>query len=140
MANLQNNPYYQAALEYIKNTDLNALPEGKTIIDGDNLFVNIQNKNLKKYGEARLEVHNKYIDIQIPLSCSEQYGITPRSECTQPDGEFNEVKDVLFYNDGYKEVVTLQPNELITFEPDTAHAPMIGEGPIHKAVFKVKVC
>ena len=35
--------------------------------------------------------------------------------------------------------VTVAQGEMITFEPEQAHAPLIGEGTIHKAIFKVKV-
>ena len=65
---LESNKYYQAALEYIKTTDLAALENGKHLIDGENLFVNIVDSAMKTPEQARLEVHDKYIDIQIPLS------------------------------------------------------------------------
>ena len=35
--------------------------------------------------------------------------------------------------------VTVEAGGSITFDPDTAHAPLIGEGTIHKAIFKVEV-
>ena len=35
--------------------------------------------------------------------------------------------------------MTVKVGEAITFDPDTAHAPLIGEGKIHKAIFKVEV-
>ena len=136
---MKNNPNYIAALEYIKATDLNALPCGKHLIDGDNLFVNIVDSNMKTPQQARLEVHDKYIDIQIPLSKGETFGIKPRSECKEPDGEFNTEKDILFYKDPVEKTVTVPAGEMIVFAPDTAHAPLIGEGTIHKAIFKVKV-
>jgi len=137
--NIENNPNYIKALEYIKKTDLNALETGKHIIDGDNLFVNINDSQMKTPEQARLEVHDKYIDIQIPLSKSESFGIKPRMECKTPDGEFNTEKDILFYKDKDWKTVSVSPGESIVFEPDTAHAPLIGEGTIHKAIFKVKV-
>ena len=62
------NPYYAAAMEYIRNNDLNALENGKHILDGDNLFVNIVDSQMKTPQQARLEVHDQYIDIQVPLS------------------------------------------------------------------------
>lgn len=136
---LENNPNYAKALEYIKTTDLNSLEPGKHMIDGDNLFVNIVDSQMKTPEQARLEVHNKYIDIQVPLSKSETFGIKPRSECKEPDGEFNSEKDILFFKDKDWESVTVEPGKAITFDTDTAHAPLIGEGTVHKAIFKVKV-
>ena len=137
--NCEKNPNYIKALEYIKNTDLNSLEPGKHFIDGDNLFVNINDSALKTPEQARLEVHDKYIDIQIPLSKDESFGVKPRSECREPDGEFNTEKDILFYKDKDWKTVSVKAGEMIVFAPETAHAPLIGEGSIHKAIFKVKV-
>ncbi len=137
--NYEQNPNYIKALEYIKHTDLNSLETGKHFIDGDKLFVNINDSQLKTPEQARLEVHDKYIDIQIPLSKDESFGVKPRSECREPEGEFNTEKDILFYKDKDWKTVSVKAGEMIVFAPETAHAPLIGEGSIHKAIFKVKV-
>jgi YhcH/YjgK/YiaL family protein len=136
---LDNNKYYLAAIKFIEENDLSELEPGKHLIDGENLFVNIVDSQMKTPEQARLEVHDKYIDIQVPLSKEESFGVKPRRECVEPDGEFNAEKDILFYNDKDWTTVTVKLGEAITFDPDTAHAPLIGEGTIHKAIFKVKV-
>ena len=56
----------------------------------------------------------------------------------EPDGEMNTEKDILFYKDPVGVTITAKPGEVITFDTDTAHAPLIGEGKIHKAIFKVR--
>ena len=137
--NLKNNPNYVAAMEYIHTHDLNSLENGKHFLDGDNLFVNIVDTNLKTKEDARFEVHDRYIDIQVPLDKAETFGVKPRKECTMPIGEMNTEKDILKFEDPIIETITAQPGEPVTFAPETAHAPLIGEGPIHKAIFKVKV-
>ena len=136
---LDNNKYYQQALQYIADTDLTELEPGKHLLDGDNLFVNIVDSQMKTPEQARLEVHDKYIDIQVPLSKAESFGVKPRSECKEPDGEFNAEKDILFYKDKDWTTITVEVGQAVTFDPETAHAPLIGEGTIHKAIFKVKV-
>lgn len=136
---LTTNPFYAKALEYINTHDLNALENGKHIIDSDNIWVTIMDCDMRKPECSRLEVHNEYIDIQIPLSTSEQFGIRSRSTCTMPDGEFNKEKDILFFDDAFEKTITVGIGKAITFSPEDAHAPLIGEGVIHKAVFKVKV-
>ena len=133
------NPNVQKALEFMKTTDLNRLPAGKHVIDGDNLWVNIVDSDLKTRSAARLEAHAKYIDVQIPLSGEETFGIKPVAKCVRPDGEMNTEKDILFYDDPVEETVTVQAGEPIIFGPDTAHAPLIGEGRIHKAIFKARI-
>ena len=137
--NITSNPYYQRALEYIQQNDLNTLPNGRHTIDGDNLLVNIVDSELRSPSEAKFEAHNQYLDIQIPLTAPESYGVKSRSECQQPIGEFNEADDYILFEDEITTIVTRQPGEMIVFTPDDAHAPLIGEGPIHKAIFKVKV-
>lgn len=136
---LATNPYYAKAKEFIENNDLNALPLGKHLIDGEDLFVNVVDCQMKTKEEARLEVHDAYIDIQIPLSKGENYGVKPRSGCTQPEGEMDNEKDILFYADKVENVITAEAGEIVTFAPETAHAPLIGEGMIHKVIFKVRV-
>ena len=136
---LDGNKYYLAALEYIEKTDLSELENGKHLLDGEHLFVNIVDSAMKTPEQARLEVHDKYIDIQVPLSKAESFGVKPRSECREPDGEFNAEKDILFYKDKDWTTITVEVGQAVTFDPDTAHAPLIGEGEIHKAIFKVEV-
>lgn len=82
---------------------------------------------------------NQYIDIQIPLSAPESYGVKSRNECLQPIGKFNDADDYILFDDEITIIETRQPGEMIVFTPDDAHAPLIGAGPIHKAIFKVKV-
>lgn len=136
---LLQNIYYKNALEYISRVNLADLTPGKHILDGENLFVNIVDTKLKTASEARLEVHNTYIDIQVPISGPETYGVKPRSECTSPAGEFDEGNDIQFFDDPVEQMVTAVPGQAVTFTPDTAHAPLIGNGTIRKAIFKVKV-
>ena len=136
---LDNNKYYLAAIKFIEENDLSELEPGKHLIDGEHLFVNIVDSKMKTPEQARLEVHDKYIDIQVPLSKAESFGVKPRKDCMEPDGEFNTEKDILFYKDKDWTTITVKVGEAITFDPDTAHAPLIGEGEIHKAIFKVEV-
>ena len=70
---------------------------------------------------------------------AESYGIKARKDCRLPDGEMNVQKDILFYKDPVDFVITAQPGEDVTFAPETAHAPCIGEGTLRKAIFKVRV-
>ena len=137
--NISSNPYFQRALEYIQQNDLNALSNCRHTIDGDNLWVNIVDSELRSLSEAKFEAHNHYIDIQIPLSAQESYGVKSRSECQQPIGDFNETDDYILFEDEITSIETRQPGEMIVFTPEDAHAPLIGEGSIHKAIFKVKV-
>ena len=94
---------------------------------------------MRSVNDARLEVHDVYIDVQVPLSKDETFGVKPRTLCEKPVGEMNTVDDIMFYDDPIEETISVAAGEVVTFAPDMAHAPLIGEGTIHKAIFKVKV-
>ncbi|MGI5847268.1 MAG: YhcH/YjgK/YiaL family protein [Candidatus Cryptobacteroides sp.] len=136
---LEKNPWYRQALDYIQSHDLSDMEPGHYEIDGNNLFVNIVDSQMKTKAEARLEVHDRYIDIQIPLSKPETYGIKARKDCTRYSEDRLEKDDIAFFPDPVEQTFSAEPGEIVTFSPDTAHAPLIGEGVIRKAIFKVAV-
>ena len=79
------NPRFAKAIEYLKSTDLNAQEPGKVELDGKDLVVNFSIAKGKTKEQAQLETHKNFIDIQIPLSCTEVMGYTPA--CNLPEGE-----------------------------------------------------
>lgn len=88
------NPLFAEAIKFLKTTDLNAQELGKIKLQGDDLVVNFSQTNPKTKEEARLETHNRFIDIQIPLSGVEVMGYTPREDL--PEAEYNADKDISF--------------------------------------------
>ena len=91
------NPRFQKVIDFLSENDINQLPEGKHLIDGEDVFVNIQMATGKAPDVAVLETHRKMIDIQIPLSAPETYGYTPTVDL--PELEYNEQKDITKYPD-----------------------------------------
>ena len=115
------------------------LTEGKNPVDGENYIV-LTRTPLRPAKEAPLEVHDEYIDIQILLEGEgESFGVAPRRSLTAPCGEMDREKDILFYDDLPQYTVTIRPGEFVVFFPEDAHAPLIGEGEITKAILKIKV-
>ena len=70
------NPLFAQAIDFLKSRDLQAMEIGKTELKGKDLFVNIAQTKPKTKEEAKLETHNEFIDIQIPLSGTEIMGYT----------------------------------------------------------------
>ena len=131
------NPLFKDVVVFLKENDLEKLEEGKHLIKGNDLFVNIQIAKGKSKEEAKLETHRKMIDIQIPLNVEETYGYTPL--CKLPDLEYNEEKDIIKYEGSAESYVTCQPGEFAIFFPQDGHAPCISNQPeIKKAIFKIK--
>ena len=107
------NKYIQQALDYAKTHDLATMPVGRIVIDGENLWLNIVETQLQTYEEAKLEAHDKYIDIQIPLSGSESFGIKERTFCVKPIGEFDCSNDIVFFDDEFDDKKTIAAGEMI---------------------------
>lgn len=133
------NPYFEQAFEYLKTLDFKKLEAGKTILTPDALFVNVSNTKLKTKEDARLEVHNKYIDIQIPVSGPESFGWKERRNCNEVSSPYNTEKDIEFFSDAPSTYFTLLPDEFVIFFPEDAHAPCVGEGDMQKIIVKVLV-
>ena len=89
--------------------------------------------------EAKFECHNNNIDIQLCIKGSETIGWKPRERCTSQKGEYNEEKDVMFYNDAPDMHFQLTDNQFAIFFPEDVHAPMISDGIVKKLVIKVKL-
>lgn len=131
------NPLFSKVAEYIKANDLSAHEPGKVEIEGKNLFVNYSVAKGKTKEEARIESHNEMIDIQIPLSCPETMGYTPRKDLEEC--EYNAEKDITFYPGLAQEYITIRPGEFVIFFPQDGHAPCVSEEKeIVKVIFKVK--
>lgn len=131
------NPLFADVVAFIKANDLSKLEEGKHFIKGDDLFVNIQTAHGKTKEDAVIETHRKMLDIQIPLDKTETYGYMPLKSL--PETEYNAEKDLTKYPGVVAQCyVTCKPGEFAIFFPQDGHQPCIGEGDIHKAIFKVK--
>lgn len=130
-------PRFAKAFEYLLNADFASLPDGRNEIDGEEIFLMMNRGELKKPQDALLEVHDKYIDIQLVIDGTETFGWTERSELAAPRGEFDAGKDVLFFDDAPATFYTVHSGQMSIFFPEDGHAPMIGEGPITKCIVKV---
>jgi YhcH/YjgK/YiaL family protein len=132
------NPYFKQAFDFLKKTDLSKLEAGKIILDGDNLFINVNEGVGKEAPDAKLELHQKYIDIQIPLSTPETYGWKQGAKCSEVLKSYNAEKDIEFFSDEPTTYFTLNtPDEFCIFFPEDGHAPGIATGNLKKLIVKV---
>lgn len=132
-------PLFKQAFDYLKSLDFNNLELGKTELDGKDLFINITDTKLKTKDDAKVEVHNLYADIQLPVSKSESYGWINRFNLKNERESFNTEKDIQFFTDKATTFITVEPHDFVIFFPEDGHAPLIGEGEIRKIVVKVKI-
>lgn len=132
-------PLFKEAFEYLKTTDFTKAEPGKTELRGEDLFVAVSDSDMKTEADAKMEVHNKYIDIQVPVSKPETYGWKARAGLKEERDAFNEEKDIQFFYDRGTTLVTAVPGDFAIFFPQDGHAPCIGEGKIRKVVVKIRL-
>ncbi len=132
-------PQFKRAFDYIKATDFSKIEAGKIELDGKDLMINIAEGEGKTIEEAKMETHNKYIDIQVPLTSIETMGYTPTTELKEPIGNYNVEKDLTFFKDKASTLITVKPMQFAIFFPEDGHQPAIGNGPFKKIIVKVKL-
>lgn len=78
-------------IDYIMTHDLNALPLGRTILDGDNAYINVMDANAAPLEQRKYELHHHYMDLQIDLTGIERIDTGDRSsivmETYDPDSD-----------------------------------------------------
>ena len=133
------NPRFKAAFDFLAECNPKTIAPGRHEIIGDEVFVNVMEIDLKPRYEALLEVHDKYIDIQVIIggSTKEEFGWSERKDCKKAKGEFDTEKDVQFYTDEPQTFYTMREGQFSILYPEDAHAPMLGTGKIKKMIFKI---
>ena len=133
-------PRMKRAFELLTATDWNSLEPGIHELEGRDIYVNLMERDLKTKENAKLEVHNDYIDIQLLLSgAGETFGWSERKDLKQPQGPFNLEKDIQLFDDEPQTYYTMRPGQFTVLFPEDGHAPMVGEGKVRKAIVKVRL-
>lgn len=132
-------PLFTRVFDFIRNTDLHALANGRHHIVGDDVFAIVARVDGRTRDEAQLECHRKYIDIQLVLSGVDEMGWKPLADCHKPVSEYSESADIQFYYDTPASWIATQTGSFCIFFPEDSHAPLVATQPIHKIVFKVAV-
>jgi len=130
-------PLFPRVFEYIRNTDLLALAPGRYPIVGEQLFVIVENVAGRTREAAQLECHRKYIDIQLVLEGIDEMGWKALADCTQPVSDYKE--DIQFFYDTPATWIATPPGAFCIFFPEDSHAPLVSNGNIRKAIFKIAV-
>ena len=128
----------EIALKYLQENDLRFLDDGKYSIDGEDIYMNVQEYETKI--SDKLESHRKYIDIQYMIKGQENMGVALINGLKVVE-EYNKEKDIIFYNGACKKEL-VKENEFIIFYPKDAHLPcQIVDKPsiVKKVVVKIKI-
>lgn len=118
------------------------MPDGRTDIDGDNVFALVQSYETAPADQKKFESHRVYADIQYVGAGTEVIPYAPTSSLN-PTMAYDAEKDYLLYTDPAASTpLFLPPGSFAIFLPQDGHKPGCVSGAsakIKKVVIKVRV-
>jgi YhcH/YjgK/YiaL family protein len=132
------------ALGFLAETDLLSLTPGSVIpIDGDNIFMQVQEYLTRDPVSFRFETHDNYYDIQYVVKGVEYIEYLPRNLLSAPEA-YDPVRDITFYGDvvSLSGRILLRAGDFAVISPFMGHKPRCGIGDegetVRKIVIKVR--
>lgn len=123
------NRHFETVLRFLEENDLNTLPLGQTVVDGENVFINRFDYDTS--AEPLTEWHDRYIDVHVVLDGEEKIGVveTDTLDVSDPWEENHTcmVSEFMSMN-------VLKPGYILITFPEDAHCPKR----IHKTTGLVK--
>lgn len=132
-------PLFAQAFDFLQHTDLKELKPGKIELIPDSLIVNVVELTGKRKEDAKMETHQRFIDIEVPIGATETMGWKSSSDLTQPLDGYDLEKDIAFFADDATSFLQVNPFEFAIFFPEDGHQPGIGSGTYTKIIVKVRV-
>lgn len=132
--------YIQRCFEYIKSNDLKNFENGRYEIDGENIFLNIDEYTTTTVDKRIWEAHKKYLDIHLILKEEEIVDVNFVNNLKEK--EFKEENDLIILEGNKKSSIILKEGDFLICYPNDAHMTALKiDKPklVKKAVFKVKI-
>jgi len=118
-------PRLKTAFDYLSSTDLATLPAGRIDLDGDHVYVLVQEYTTKPLEEGKWEAHRRYLDVQYILSGSERIDFALTN--TMKLGDYIEERDFQAMS-GSGSTLNLKAGSFAVFFPQDAHMPGLAVG------------
>lgn len=137
----QNRGRWNKAFRFLATTDLSKIALGKYELEGNNLYVNVDEYLTKDKEKTIFEAHRKYADIQYVVHEKEKIGIIAL-EKTKVIIPYDNTKDVVFLKARQNKFQIASPDRFFVFFPEEAHRPGIKVSnsiKIRKVVVKVLI-
>lgn len=137
-------PKFQAAFDFLRNTDLKALAQGSQMKLADGVTAIIKESYITESREERkFEIHKNHFDIQYVVEGQEFIGTIFAEELEQ-DSEYDEKEDIVFFKEPEQSGgLVLKEGDMAVFSPEDAHKPncFVNKPEIvRKIVIKIAVC
>jgi YhcH/YjgK/YiaL family protein len=131
-------PLMDKVVDFFRKTDLTELTPGRIILQGDDLFVNVNRQDAQTRDEVPIEAHKEYIDIQVPISSDEEMGFLSAPFMPAPSKPYSAERDVAFYPGLCDTYLNVRKGMFVVFFPSEGHAPAITKDGILKLIVKIR--
>ncbi|MCQ2065301.1 MAG: YhcH/YjgK/YiaL family protein [Bacteroidaceae bacterium] len=131
-------PLMPQVISFISGTDMTRLKPGRIVLQADDLYVNADVNSPRDRKAAQIESHEKYIDIQIPLTADEEMGYMPQSMLPAAAVPYDESRDAAFYGNACDNWLQVRRGMFAVFFPGEGHAPAVTPVTAMKLVIKIK--
>ena len=131
-------PLMGKVIDFFRKTDLAKLTPGRIVLQGDDLFVNVNSQDAQTRDEVPIEAHKEYIDIQVPISSDEEMGFISAEFLPTPSVPYSTEKDVAFYPGLCDTYLNVKKGMFTVFFPGEGHAPAITKDGILKLIVKIR--
>ena len=131
-------PLMDKVLDFFRETDLSTLKPGRIVLQGDDLFVNVNLQSAQTRQEVPVEAHKEYIDIQVPISSDEEMGFISAPFMPAPSVPYSAEKDVAFFPGLCDTYLNVRRGMFTVFFPGEGHAPAITKDGILKLIVKIR--
>ncbi len=136
-------PGFAQAFEYLRSGRAATDAVGSHALDGERLFVNVEEYTSKPLKQGRWEAHRKYADVQYVVSGCERMGYAV-IDGMEVEEAYDAQTDVGFFT-GEGLMLRVAAGTFAVFMPQDVHMPCIAEGElgepgaVRKVVVKVLV-
>lgn len=137
----RNRELWKKSFEFLKNTNLNEICNGRHELQGKDLYVLVDEYITKNESDTNFEAHRIYADIQYLVHGKEKIGVADLKD-TREITSYDNLKDIIFLCAEQNNYRIASPERFFVFFPDDAHRPCVKideNNNVRKVVIKIKV-
>ncbi|MEJ5259366.1 MAG: YhcH/YjgK/YiaL family protein [Anaerohalosphaeraceae bacterium] len=136
-------PQIAAGLALLEEDYVRTAAEGRYEVQGEDLFFIVQEYATAPFEQGRLEIHQKYLDIQFIASGRECIGYAPLEGLAELES-YSDSKDIAFYSSNRPvSRLVLETGMFAVFFPQEPHMPgrQVSDKPepVKKIVIKIRM-
>lgn len=127
-------------IDFLEKSNLKDIPQGTTLIKGNDVFVNHFGYRTLPEKDALWEGHTEYADVHVILSGKEKIGISDCSELTEISRDTE--NDFVGYEGRVQVWCPVNDTKILIVFPEDVHMVKVMDeeaSEVDKLVFKIKV-